>query len=275
MEPCYKQHTAVDDLAGIIVDVAVETGEASEGAQLLAQLGRVAETTGVLPRVVTADSGYAHPTNYQSLECLAIDAVIPPQRLGRRSPERLPLCRFPYDAVHQQVRCPAGQRLRLVSEQDGELTFRSTAARCRACPLRARCFAPSATVRTVHIPAGYEALLRARRRKAIGWDATTRWHYRRHRWRVEGVHGEAKTCHGLRRAQRRGLAHVAIQVYLTAAVINLKRLAKQAVTLALLRAGGGGSGGGEHRVWSAVCPAPGLLVVVPLYAWRSLVRVAA
>ncbi|HEW78614.1 MAG TPA: hypothetical protein ENH34_01415, partial [Phycisphaerales bacterium] len=30
--------------------------------------------------------------------------------------------------------------------------------------------------------------------------------------------------HGLRRAVRRGLANVAIQAYLTAAVINLKRL---------------------------------------------------
>ncbi len=39
------------------------------------------------------------------------------------------------------------------------------------------------------------------------------------------MHGEAKTCHGLRRAARRGLANVAIQAYLTAAVMNLKRLA--------------------------------------------------
>jgi|GEM_PF-4580769 len=42
---------------------------------------------------------------------------------------------------------------------------------------------------------------------------------------VEGVHGQAKQEHGLRRAARRGLANVTIQVYLTAAVINLKRLA--------------------------------------------------
>ena len=42
------------------------------------------------------------------------------------------------------------------------------------------------------------------------------------------MHGEAKTQHGLRRAVRRGLANVAIQAYLTAAVINLKRLAVHA-----------------------------------------------
>jgi len=53
--------------------------------------------------------------------------------------------------------------------------------------------------------------------------------YNRHRNLVEGVHGEAKTQHGLRRAVRRGLFNVAIQVYLTAAVMNLKRLAKASI----------------------------------------------
>lgn len=44
-------------------------------------------------------------------------------------------------------------------------------------------------------------------------------------WQVEGVHGEAKNEHGMRRAVRRGLSNMRIQCYLTAAVINLKRLA--------------------------------------------------
>ena len=71
---------------------------------------------------------------------------------------------------------------------------------------------------------GYEAMLRARRRRRKP-DKKFIETYSRHRWKVEGMHGEAKTQHGLRRAVRRGLANVAIQAYLTAAVINLKRLA--------------------------------------------------
>ncbi len=59
--------------------------------------------------------------------------------------------------------------------------------------------------------------------------------YASHRGRVEGVHGEAKTWHGLARAIRRGLANMQIQAFLTAAVINLKRLA-DAVLLALFAA---------------------------------------
>jgi hypothetical protein len=72
---------------------------------------------------------------------------------------------------------------------------------------------------------GYPALLRARRRKEQGWSEPMVEASRRHRWQVEGVHGEAKTQHGLRRAVRRGLSNVRIQAYLTAVVINLKRMA--------------------------------------------------
>src|SRR6516162_7136739 len=57
--------------------------------------------------------------------------------------------------------------------------------------------------------------------------------YRQHRWRSEGFHGEAKTWHGLARAVRRGLQNMRIQSFLTAAAINLKRLA--AALLGLLR----------------------------------------
>lgn len=83
----------------------------------------------------------------------------------------------------------------------------------------------SARARSVCIMDGYPALLRARRRQEQGWSDSMVEASRRHRWQVEGVHGEAKTQHGLRRAVRRGLSNVRIQAYLTAVVINLKRLA--------------------------------------------------
>ena len=41
LEPSFKQHTAVDDLAGVVLDVVVTTGEVNEG-QLLESLLRVA-----------------------------------------------------------------------------------------------------------------------------------------------------------------------------------------------------------------------------------------
>jgi len=46
------------------------------------------------------------------------------------------------------------------------------------------------------------------------------------KWKEESLNNRGKLGeHGLRRAVRRGLINVAIQAYLTAAVINFKRLA--------------------------------------------------
>ena len=227
MEPCYKQHTVVDDHAGVIVDLQVTTGEANEGQQLLEQLARVEETLGVRPRTVTADRGYASADNYAALEELGVEAVIPPA--PERAPHRgMPLARFSYDARHQLVRCPAGKWLARKGRGKGGWHYRARAADCRGCRLRAQCVPPSAQARSVLIKDGYCALLRARRRKQQGWNAATQEAYRRHRWRAEGAHGEAKSQHGLRRAARRGLDNVAIQAYLTATVMNLKRLAAHA-----------------------------------------------
>jgi IS5 family transposase len=225
MEPCFKQHTGVDDKAGVIVDVAVTTGEASEGTQLMEQLERIKVNTGCEPKTVTADAGYAHPRNYAELEKNKIEAVIPPQRESGVA-RKLPARRFKYDARHKLVRCPQGKVLHPGKEKDdGSTVYQSRSRDCRHCPLRERCLPSSSYHRTIRIVLGHEALLRARRRKARGWDAETKELYQRHQWRVEGKHGEAKTTHGLRRAVRRGRWNVAIQAYLTAAVMNLKCLA--------------------------------------------------
>ncbi len=226
MEPSYKQHTAVDDQAGVIVDMAVTTGAASEGEQLPEQIERVEGNTGRKVRTVTADAAYAHSKNYMALENRRIEAVIPPQRESKR-PKRIPARRFKYDGRHKVVRCPGGKVLRRSSYGSKRWTYRARSSDCRSCPLRSRCLPPSATVRTIAISHGQEALVRARRRKSRGWDRPTRRAYHRHRWRVEGVHGEAKRWHGLGRAHRRRLWNVEIQAYLTAAVMNLKRLASR------------------------------------------------
>lgn len=246
LEPTYKAHVAVDDKAGVVLDVKVTTGEASEGNELMEQLGRVEESCGGKPDVVTADAGYAHPSNYASLEEADIDAVIPPQR-ERGKASRLPLRRFKYDGKHKIVRCPGGKVLERKGRRANGWTYRAARGACRGCALRERCVSKTAKVRTVLIVDGYESLQRARRRRGR-WGERERRLYDRHRWRSEGSHAEAKTRHGMRRASRRGLWNVSIQVYLVAAVMNLKRLA--AATAALLRV----LRGELHRVGAAVSP---------------------
>ena len=40
LEPCYKQHTAVDDKMGVTLDVEVTTGEKNEGEMIAPRLTR-------------------------------------------------------------------------------------------------------------------------------------------------------------------------------------------------------------------------------------------
>ena len=223
MEPSFKQHTVVDDRCGVVLDVDTTTGEASEGKELLTQIERTEETTGRKIETVTADMAYAHTDNYSQLEQRKTEAIIPVQT-SRTSPKNIPIQRFKYDARNQIVCCPRGKILRRSCRTDKGWVYRAANKDCAGCSLRSRCISSTAKVRVVLITDGYECLLRARRR----WqkrDENIRDKYKRHKWRVEGIHGEAKTQHGLRRAVRRGLANVSIQVYLTAMVMNLKRLA--------------------------------------------------
>ena len=156
------------------------------------------------------------------------------ERTGRPciNPKRvMPASRFSYDAKHDLLHCPEGKTLTPRSRARNGRFFRARAADCKVCPLWQRCVPPAAKVCSILITDGYCALLRTRRNRQKGWSEAYQEAYRRHRWKVEGAHGEAKCQHGLRQAVRRGLANVAMQLYMTAAVMNLKRLARAAAGL--------------------------------------------
>ena len=68
LEPAYKQHTAVDDVFGVVLDVEVTTGQANEGDHVLPQVDAVAATTNAPVKVVTADQGYAYGKVYGGLQ---------------------------------------------------------------------------------------------------------------------------------------------------------------------------------------------------------------
>lgn len=231
LEPAYKQHTAVDDVLGVVLDVEVTTGEANEGDHILPRVDAVAAATGNAVGTVTADQGYAYGKVYGGLERRGIDPVIPAKKEPIRS--RVPLRRFRYDARHDILKCPKGRTLRPQRRVEHGRFFYSRASDCKGCPMRGDCLSKGRANKAVVVSDDHPALLRARRRKGR-WSEEDARLYRRHRWRSEGFHGEAKGWHGLARAIRRGLQDMRIQAFLTAAAINLKRLA--AALAALLAA---------------------------------------
>ena len=225
-QPSYKQHTAVDQACGVVLDVVVSTGATHESTMVEGQIDTIVAATGQPVRIATLDAGYAVTRLFAAFEARGIEAVVPtrPERPPR--PGVIPVRRFKLDARHNHVRCPRGRTLRPHGkpDADGFQAYRAKLKDCSACPLRARCFSPSMKRRAILLHKDHPALIRARR-KHLAWGGREKAIYASHRGRVEGVHGEAKTWHGLARALRRGLGNMQIQAYLTATVINLKRLA--------------------------------------------------
>lgn len=223
-QPRYKQHTAVDNKSGVVVDVEVTTGRAQESQELAGQVRRVEENTGVKPGKVTCDKSYSTGVNYEAMEKEKIEAVIPTRRESVKG-KSIPIRRFKYNERYDYVKCPGGKKMRRGSRSKNKgWHYNAKRADCEKCRFREQCVSKKRKSRSVVIVDGYPALLRARR-KDLREKQSGRDEYIRHKWLVEGRHGEAKEFHGLRRAVRRGLDQVAIQVYMTAAVMNLKRLA--------------------------------------------------
>ena len=228
LEPCYKQHGVIDDLRGVVLDVEVTTGEVNEGEPFLERLDATAALTGMAMTTVTADAGYAYAKIYAGLEQRGITAVIPAKAEPIRSP--VPMRRFKYDAKNDILKCPRGKVLKEGRAIKHGRFFTSRARDCRGCDLARLCLSGGRSNKAVVLGNDYPALLRARRRRER-WSEEDKRLYRRHRWRSEGYHGEAKTCHGLARAVRRGLHNMRIQAFLTAAAVNLKRLAAAFIAL--------------------------------------------
>ena len=243
LEPCYKQHSAVDDARGVVLDVAVTTGEVNEGETIETQVDEVRRISGREIGTVTADAGYAYTNFYAGLERRGIDPLIPAKKEPIKS--RVPTRRFRYDARHDIVKCPRGKVLRPGRVLNYGRFFHSRSRDCARCTLKGDCLSKGRVNKSVVVGDDYPALLRARRR-STRWSTQDRRLYQRHRWRSEGFHGEGKTWHGLGRAVRRGLDNMKIQAYLTAAAINLKRLA--AALFAILLA-----------IWTARIAAQGLI----------------
>ena len=188
LEPAYKQHTAVDDVRGVIFDVEVTTGEANEGGAIENQVDAVAATTGTAIKTVTADQGYAYGKVYGALERRGIDPVIPAKKEPIRG--RVPLRRFRYNARHDILKCLTGRILRPTRPVEHGRFFYSKSKDCRSCPMRDDCLSPGRVNKAVVVSDDHPALLRARRRKER-WSEEDARLYQRHRWRSEGFHGEA------------------------------------------------------------------------------------
>jgi transposase len=154
-----------------------------------------------------------------------VQAAIPLRR--QRSPTRLFLNeRFSYDPTNQTMTCLAEKvtstHRRGPRRDRSRLIFIFDAADCRACLLQPRCTTSRKAGRRVMVSDYREEHERARALAKTEEYALLL----RARSRIEPKHAEAKRFHGMRRARYRGLIKMQLQAYLTATILNVKRMTR-------------------------------------------------
>lgn len=224
-QPGYKQQTVADGKARVIVDVSVMPADCHDQEGAVEAVDRAVARVGRKPEAVCADAAYANGPNATAMEERRIRWVSPPERVGKSPklpPDQFLIGDFTYDEQPDLFVCPAGVALAYVgTEATGRRRrrYRAPKSACAMCALKARCTVSPRKQINVSVHHGALVRLRADSRTDSFNDL-----YRARSHVIEGLFGEGKQWHGLRRAWRRGLANMLIQSLLISAVLNFKRL---------------------------------------------------
>lgn len=221
----HKAHLGVDGgRAGIITAAEVRASTEPDGWALGGLLDRHQATLGRPLQTVVGDQGYGIQRGV--LASLS-RGVTPNLRLREQDPHRpgFERSRFEYDAARDVYRCPAKQELRPHRQRpDRRATeYRADPKLCRSCPLKQQC-CPGVKARTLNRSWHIQTLDAIRARQALPEFAQL---LKRRQVVSERAFAVAKQRHGLERAQFRRRPSVKIQVLLTAAAMNLVKLAQR------------------------------------------------
>ena len=222
----YKAHVAVGGRRGQVITAAVATTGATADEHLLAEVlwqHRRLSRLGI-PEAV-ADAKYGTGPNYRYLDQVGIPAFIPTTRFGNQHTGIWGREHFTWLPADDAYLCPAGQRLRRHSNQSGTQRVRYQAPKgsCLACQFRSQ-RAPSGRARSLHRSWALDLVEAAQGRLARPLGKRRLVERKTY---VEGIFGLAKELHGLRRTRFKGRRRVQIQVWLTAAAMNIKKAARR------------------------------------------------
>lgn len=222
----YKAHVSVAGKRGQVITAAVATTGAEADEHLLAEvLWQHRRLSGLKLREVVADAKYGTSFNFLYLGRLGIRTVIPLTRFGVMRKDIWGREHFQWQPEEDAYLCPAGKQLRRYAQVRGtqRVQYRASKGSCAACRFREQC-APSGRERTIHRSWGQESVEQTEELLASPLGKQRLIERKAY---SEGAFGLAKELHGLRRTRFRGRRRVQIQLWLTAAAMNIKRAVRE------------------------------------------------
>jgi IS5 family transposase len=225
----YKAHLATEE-SGVITAVAVSSSAVHDTNMLPELLARHRRHLGN-PHLIVGDSHYGSFEALSYLQGQGIKTAIPP--IGPRNrPHHYPKTLFHYDKEQDLFICPRGKKLprRCKNHRTNQIIYRAKKEECNICPDRNRCIDSARAIARQVTRYDGDQIERA---QTLYDSALGKELMKKRKTAIEGTFAQAKSFHGLRRAKFRGKEKMEIQLLLTAAAINLKKLLARARALSL------------------------------------------
>ena len=222
----YLSHQTLDTDHGIILDVAVTSGDVSDAAPYLDQLERVHRE--VFPiQCATADAIYDFPLAHQVLGEHGITFCVRPIKHHEQTTVGIKRDAFIYDETQDYYLCPNGKQLRLntLRRSAGGLHWVYSADRrdCQACPLKEQCLSECRKTGARKLERSYfEPSVQRDLNRAS--ESEYREALRLRQIWCEGTFAAQKWGYNLTRVLRRGLEAAEDHCLLSATAMNLKRM---------------------------------------------------
>jgi transposase len=220
---CYKGHMAVDGGKSRIVTSVVATGGAAADEHYLPALIAEHEQLIRRPSRVAADQKYGSAANFRLLKAKRIAPAIKVPQRGKKT-KGFSKAKFHFDRANDVFICPNQKTLTKASSLPRYQPYRAAKADCKRCPLKPQCVTQG-TRRTV-VRTGNEQIL-SWAKEMLALPGAKELLRRRQVW-PETIFAHAKMFHGMNQARFRGRWKVEIQLLMTAAAMNLEKLAKRA-----------------------------------------------
>jgi transposase len=218
--PSYKAHFSVDRKKRVILAVDGSKATDDDMSQVHNLFTSSLFAAGKKPKVIVADSHYGGIEALKYYQDQNVQTCIRP-RISDNSQGRFRNTDFAVIQDGEEMECPAGHRVRKQTNNRYRIQFRWPKELCNICELKDRC-TQSVHGRIVSFYNGHYF----DRARVIVTSKKGRTLLRARQIIVEGVIGEAKNLHLLKRCRYRSLNRFRVQLFLTASVINLKRLLK-------------------------------------------------
>jgi len=213
--------STICDRHGYVLGYAVTAGNTHDSVSFEQIKERIVELEG---EILVTDSAYKTPWIAKWLQQQQITPNMPRTnpRTGKGFFRKY---EYVYDEYYDCYLCPENQVLSYsTTNRNGYREYKSKSCICESCPSLKRCTASKNHTKVITRHVWAEALEHMEESRYLSGMPEL---YRLRKETIERVFADAKEKHGLRYTNYRGLAKVRMQVGLTFACMNLKKLARR------------------------------------------------